>query len=235
MLIGKDFDKIVFNLWGFDLVEPNAFIGNEILSLFAIYLAYRIKGISNNQPFFKYWHRFYIVFGVGLFFGGFGHLLWNYWGIYGKIIPWSFSIISIYMVEQAMLSIHNNFSVRRKLKIFSSVKLFISLLALIFIMTSTNVESDLGKGLLVPSINAAIGLIFFLGLLSFYYQKRKYGDFRYFFWGIIIMLPSVVFQIMKINIHPWMDRNDVTHLLMILTITFYYLGIKELKRSWSQL
>ena len=233
MFIGKDFDKIAFNLWGFDLVEPNAFIGNEILALIAIYMAYQIKGISSNQPFFEYWRRFYIVFGIGLFFGGFGHLFWNYWGIYGKIIPWGFSIISIYMVEQAMLSIHKNFSIRRKLKAFTLVKLFLALLVLTIRMTFTNLASDPDKGLLVPSVNAAIGMIFLLGILSFYYQKRKYGDFSYFFWGIIIMLPSSVFQIMKINIHPWMDRNDVTHALMILTITFFYMGVKELKKSWS--
>ena len=93
MLIGEDFDKIELNLWGFDLLEPNAFIGNEVLFILAMYLAFRIKRISNNMPFYKFWFWFFIVFGLGLFIGGFAHLLWNYWGVQGKYLPWLSAIV----------------------------------------------------------------------------------------------------------------------------------------------
>ena len=53
MHIGKDFDKIEISLFGFDLVEPNAFIGDSIILIVALLLASKTKKISNSSDFFK--------------------------------------------------------------------------------------------------------------------------------------------------------------------------------------
>jgi hypothetical protein len=39
------------------------------------------------------------------------------------------------------------------------------------------------------------------------------------------MLPSAVFFFFKINLHPWFDKNDFSHVLFAIGISFFYRGI----------
>lgn len=53
MLVGKDFDKIEISLFGFELVEPNAFIGDSIILIVALLLASKTKKLAILQIFLK--------------------------------------------------------------------------------------------------------------------------------------------------------------------------------------
>ncbi|MEY2651254.1 MAG: hypothetical protein RLZZ321_346, partial [Bacteroidota bacterium] len=58
-MIGQDFEKIHFDIWGFHFLEPNALIGDLILFSIAFYFSLKIKNLNNQHPFFKNWQRFY--------------------------------------------------------------------------------------------------------------------------------------------------------------------------------
>ena len=62
MLIGKDFDKIEISVFGFELVEPNAFIGDSFILIVALFLASKVKKIGATTEFFKNWRYFYLLF-----------------------------------------------------------------------------------------------------------------------------------------------------------------------------
>ena len=96
MLIGKDFNKIEISLFGFELLEPNAFIGDSIILIVALFLASKIKNLSTSSEFFKNWRYFYLLFGFDMFFGGIGHLMFKYWGFNGKYLPWIIGIFCIF-------------------------------------------------------------------------------------------------------------------------------------------
>ena len=53
MLIGKDFDKIEFSFLGLNLLEPNAFIGDSIILITAIFLASKLRRFDMSNPFLK--------------------------------------------------------------------------------------------------------------------------------------------------------------------------------------
>ena len=53
MLIGKDFDKIEFSFLGLDLIEPNAFIGDLIILITALFLASKLRKFDTSNTFFK--------------------------------------------------------------------------------------------------------------------------------------------------------------------------------------
>ena len=103
MLIGKDFDKIEFSFFGLNLLEPNAFIGDSIILITAIFLASKLRRFDMSNPFFKNWRYFFLLFGCGMFLGGVGHLIFNYFGFYGKYIPWLMGIWAVYFIEKAMI------------------------------------------------------------------------------------------------------------------------------------
>ena len=54
MLVGEDYPKIEFQFNGWDLLEPDSFIGDLALGIIAIYLGYRCVKYFNMviSPYF---------------------------------------------------------------------------------------------------------------------------------------------------------------------------------------
>ena len=97
-MIGADFEKIHFVLFGLDLVEPMAFITDTVLGVLSVGLGWKLTKIKTDHPFRTYWIWFFLVFGVGAFVGGLGHTFFNYWGIPGKFPSWIAGPLSIYLL-----------------------------------------------------------------------------------------------------------------------------------------
>ena len=231
MRIGSDFEKIEWNFKGLELLEPNAFFGDLIIFFLAIYLALKIIKINSQSTFSRNWLYFYFVFGIGFLVGGFGHLLYNYTGVPGKLTSYFAGIIAVFFIETAMISVHPKIKTKNWLTIVSRVKLAVALILEIIICWRADLAADASKALTLPTINSVIGMGFCLGYLGYIYEKRIHPGFRYFWVSTLILVPSAVFQILKINIRPWFDRNDFSHVLLILSIILYYMAIKRYLKS----
>jgi len=70
-------------------------------------------------------------------------------------------------------------------------------------------------------------MILTLVVLANYYEQKKIGNFKLFWIGVLVMVPSAFFQFMKINFAPWFDRNDASHILLAITFFLFYWGIKK--------
>ena len=46
-----------------------------------------------------------MLFGIDMFLGGIGHLMFKYWGFNGKYLPWILGIFCVFFVERAMISL----------------------------------------------------------------------------------------------------------------------------------
>jgi hypothetical protein len=106
MRIGEDYPKIEWEVFGFELLEPNAFIGDTIIAAVAIGLYFKTRSLNRiHTTSFNYlWMWFFLVFGIGFFVGGVGHLMYNYFGIFGKYGAWFIGIFSSLLLELAMVS-----------------------------------------------------------------------------------------------------------------------------------
>jgi hypothetical protein len=231
MLIGKDFDKIDWNFFGWNLLDPNAFIGDLIILTIALYFAYKTHKTQHNTTFFIYWKWFFIVFGIGFFMGGIGHLMYNYLGLPGKYFSWYSGIVASFLVEKAMISIFPKISWRIILTRIALVKMIIALVVATTVYTTVDLKIDQSKALLVPTINSIIGLGLTLGALGFYYTKKIDSCFRYLWLSTLILIPSAFLQSLKINFHPWFDRNDASHVLLIISLILYFKCIKYYAKS----
>lgn len=225
MLVGEDFPKIEFDFLGLDLLEPNTFIGDTLIFVFALYFIYKLRPFVKQHVFFLYWRNFFLLFGVGFFLGGLGHLLYNYWGIPGKTPSWFLGIIAVFYIEQAMISIHPKEKIKKLLSRLSRIKLLLAVVAALLVSIYVDLEADYSKGMLVPTINSTLGLFSTLGFLGFYYSRENKG-FNYFWISVLILIPAAVFQALKISFVQWFDKNDVGHILLIVGMFFYYAGIK---------
>lgn len=231
MQIGTDFPKIQFELFNLQLSEPNGFIGNLLITFTAFFIAVQIRKYITNNSFYKNWILFYIIFGFTFLSGGFSHLLFNYFGIYGKYISWYLGILAPYFVERAFIEIHPNIKKRTSLKKFpiSKLILFIILETIIIIYYGKEITSE--KGVLVSSLASVIGLGICLGIFAPFYQKKINKNFKYFWIATIIQIISGVVQIIKLNIHPYFDRNDLSHLLLVVSLLLYYKAIKNIYKN----
>ena len=226
MLIGKDFDKIEFSFLGLDLLEPNAFIGDLIILITALFLASKLRKFDTSNTFFKNWRYFFLLFGSGMFLGGVGHLMFNYFGFYGKYIPWLMGIWAVYFIEKAMISLLKN-NYKASLNKVILFKLFFFILLEILVFCFIDMSEDHSIGLRVPAINSTIGFVFSLGFLGYKFSKEIDKNFIYFSYSLLLMIPSGVFITYKINIHPWFDKNDFGHLILVLTMILFYKAIKS--------
>lgn len=230
MRIGSDFEKIEFNFCGFDLLEPNSLIGNTILFISALIISRKVQKLSIETPFFNFWRVFFIAFGCSFFIGGFGHGFYNYWGVVGKYPGWIASIISLYFMERAMLSLLEH--PRRSVFVFlSKIKLLIFLVLELTIFTFLDLKGNPQLGLLIPSIASAFGFLTCLGYLGWRYTHEINSSFRYFYWSVVVLIPSAVLQGMKISIAPWLDRSDLSHLLLLVLILLHWNGVRGYAKS----
>lgn len=226
MLIGADYDKIEFQLFGLELLEPNAFIGDMIIAFFAFLFAYKVSKL-NQSVFTKNWKIFFFLFGILFFFGGFGHLMYNYWAIPGKYTGWFLGIITVFYIETAMLSFIKKDKLRNVLLIASKIKLVLALIGEVLVISLIDLTQDFSVAMQIPTINSTFGLILTLVVLSYHYTKTLNPNFRFFIFSVIVMLPAVFFRALKINIAPWFDKNDVSHLVLFIGLILYYVGVKR--------
>ena len=227
MVVGFDFPKIEFDFFGLHLLEPNTALGDFILFSFSLSFALWLSRKKNNIPFLFFWKLFFLFFSFSFFLGGLGHLLFNYWGVAGKVLPWFLGIFSVYFVERAMLSIHKNIYWRVRFSFFAKTKLFIALTLELGLVFFLNLEPDPSRGMIVPTINSAIGLVFSLGIFPFFYYRLLSPCIVFFVSGVLLLIPSIFFQTMKINFHPFFDKNDASHTLLLFSVFLFFLGLKK--------
>jgi hypothetical protein len=222
--VGSDFEKIDFTFCGLDLLEPNSLIGNTILFISAIVISRKVQKLSLATPFFGYWRLFFISFGFSFLFGGLGHGFYNYWDVVGKYPGWIASIISLYFMERAMLSLLEH-HLQTVFVLVVKMKLFIFVVAELFVFAFLDLKDNPQIGLLIPSIASALGFLTCLGYLGLRYEREITRSFRYFYWSVIVLFPSAVIQGMKISIFPWLDRSDLSHLLLLIVLFLHWKGV----------
>jgi hypothetical protein len=86
---------------------------------------------------------------------------------------------------------------------------------------------DHSIGVRIPATNSAIGFIFSLGVLGNKFKKEIDKSFIYMVYSVFILLPSAIFLGLKINFHPWFDKNDFSHLSLIIAMFLFYRAIKS--------
>lgn len=228
MLFGQDFEKIEFSFLGYDFLEPNALYGDTIVSVFAIIFAVISSRYykQTNLIFFKHWKHFFYVFAIGFFFGGLGHFCYNYWGIPGKAPAWYLSgITAPVFIELAMASLLSKERYER-LKKFFLIKLVALWILQATLIIFVDLEKEPGLGLIGPTLMMISALPSSLGVLGYRFSQSITPTFKYLWWSLIVFSPSLFFQALKINFHQWFDRNDVSHVLMLVNIALYFLAVK---------
>lgn len=235
MLIGEEYDKIEFQAFGLDLLEPIGVLGDILIFTISVFFAYKIRKMENTSPFFRLWFWFFIVFGSGFLAGAFGHLFFNYFGVQGKYASWYIGILSNIFIERAMISIHPSEKFKKIANPITLIKLIVSLIGLTWSIYHFDLEADPSKGMTFPMIASVTGVLFCLVYLGILYSKIISPIFKNMWISFIVTIPAVIVLSMKISPAQWYDKNDLAHTFMIFGMLYYYFTVrgysKELKAN----
>ncbi|MGL1885315.1 MAG: hypothetical protein OCD76_02275 [Reichenbachiella sp.] len=206
--------KISFELWGLSLLEPMALVFNWMMTLQAIYHYLKLKD-DFDLEFLKYWKGFFLFFAISTFFGGLSHVFFGYFGMMGKIPGWISGLVAISYIE---MSVTCWFDDQKK----SNWQYFIfGRFILTCVLLSVNFQFTW------VMIHTAIGVLGVLGFHSVqgYLQGKPY--LRYYMVGILAMIFTVPIKLMGIDLHLWFNRDDISHVFMIIANISFFAGIKE--------
>lgn len=205
---------IQFDWLGLHLQEPMAIITNLMLSVFCFFAYQRLRKGSDTKA--NYWWRlFYLFFGWSTFFGALGHGLFLYTGIYGKFPCWTLGCLANIFAAKGMLS----FQGYSRLTKFTEIAIWSKSLGLLLLAILT-------QKFIFVAIDAIITYLSFTGAFAFVLIKRGLREMRYMIIGVLILIPSAFIFILKINPHRWLNKDDLSHVLMLGCIVFFYLGMK---------
>jgi hypothetical protein len=225
MLIGEDFEKIVIELFSWKIIEPNALITDTLLAVVSLFFAYLLYKNKPNTPFLTRWYNFFLVFGISSFSGGLGHSFYLYWGVAGKFFNWISGIIAIYILEQTMQTLLEKDSKYNIYQFLLKLKLLLTVVAFTAVCITQPIQLKPQLAFLPIALNTFLGVILTVGFLGYKFSKTLDVNYKYFYFGVLIMLPSAVIFFFKINLHPWFDKNDLSHVLFAMGICFFYWGI----------
>jgi hypothetical protein len=224
MIIGQDFPKLEWSFMDYKILEPNALVTDTIMASVSLYLAYLLFKKRLNTAFSNRWLYFFIVFGISSFLGGLGHALFHYFGAMGKMPNWITGIVAIYMIEYAMSAEIVSDDFRKKYEKFIFWKMILVFAIFFWVVSTQAIDEKPELGFLPVAIHTIIGVFTSAGIIGYSLSKTKHKSFKYFYWGVAIILPSAFFFLLKINPVNWFDKNDVSHLFITAGIIFFYLG-----------
>jgi hypothetical protein len=207
---------IEFDFLGLHLQEPMALLFNWIIASFCFYAFNRLGKFKNEANF--YWRLFYLTFGISTVFGGLGHLFFQYAGFPGKYPCWILGCFANAFAAMGMLHLKG---ISRPKKIAFQI-IWIKCVVLCCASILTN------KFIFV-ALDAIVTYIGYTGVYAYILMKRsdKTAFLKNMIIGVLILTPSAFIFILKINIHQWLNKDDLSHILMIITIYYFYRGLKE--------
>lgn len=211
----QGFEIIHFSLFGMQLQEPMAFVTNLLLAGFSFFAAWSIQ--ANRSITVLSFKLFFIAFGLSTFFGALGHVFFQYTAIFGKYPSWIMGVVAGFFAGKAILSLYQTSNKNSVLFHFLWIK-GILLLALSLIL----------QKFVFVAIDAIVTYLLYTGFLSFKMWKQGNLAMRYFVVGVLVLLPSAFVFLLNWNVHLYLNRDDLSHLLMLACVVYFYKGVSAL-------
>jgi hypothetical protein len=214
------FEVIEFKIGSLTLQEPMALITNWLIAAFCFYTVLNIKWTGTYSV--KSFRLFYLYLGISTFFGGLGHLFFQYTGIFGKYPSWILAVVAGYYIGRGVLYYWRD---RKSYNYFNYFLLIKSVTLLLF--------SLLTQKFVFVAIDSILTYILYAGYLSLRLWLHKKDEMQYFFYGMLILFPSAFIFLMNINIHRYLNRDDLSHILILGCIISFYIAVKRINQGYS--
>lgn len=206
-------NPIEFDWLGLRLQEPMAIVTNGLISVFCFFAWLRLRRWKSKANY--WWRLFFLTFGISTFFGAFGHAFFQYTGMYGKFPSWTMGCVANVSAAYGMLSFEG--FARPTKTAYTAIWMKSLTLLILAIVTQKFV---------FVAVDAILTYIAYTGVFAYQLSKRGMEEMKFMVMGVIILLPSAFIFLMKLNPHRWLNKDDLSHLLMLGCIYCFYLAMK---------
>ena len=198
------------------LEQPMNLIMNWLIALACIICFRKLRGRSSDI-YTRWWSRFFLLMGISAFFGGLGHLLSFYSAYPLKTISWCFAAVSIFSAEMGSIELFGSEgSNKRILRVISISKLLLTLVITTLYFSFTIVKWNSAAGFL--------GII--MPIHVWYFMKTRDNFSLWVVAGVLSMVGPAIVHGFNLSPHPLFDKDDLSHVLMIITFFILYTGIR---------
>jgi len=208
-------------LLGIVLREPITALTDVFIAIACLIAYFKLRRLPQNNSLQKLFKYHFLLMGIATFLGGvIGHALMNYLPHYMRLPGWIAGMISIALLERAVISYACKFLPANTGRFF----LRLNIVELIFFATLILITMNF-KFVLFHTVVGI--LIIVTGFTSLIYFKEKSAGSKYILYAIGVSVVGVIFFVLKLGLHKWFNHADIGHVFMIIATVFYFLGAKS--------
>jgi hypothetical protein len=209
-------------LFGLVLHEPVTALTDVLVSVICLVAYLKLNALpqrSQVQGLFKY---YFLSMSMATFLGGvFGHAFIHYLPFYMKLPGWITSMLSIALLERAVIQYSRKWIDPKIGAFFSKLNIAELLAFLILSLVTLNFQFVL--------IHAAYGMaIVVTGFAGFVYYKEKSTGSKQILQAVLVSAIGAFFFVFKIGLDKWFNHVDISHVFMMIASVLYYKGARNL-------
>ena len=209
-------------LFGLVLHEPVNALTDIFVSIICLVAYLKLNALpqrSQVQGLFKY---YFLSMSLATFLGGvLGHALLPYLPFYMKLPGWITSMLSIALIERALIQYSRKWIDPKIGAFFSKLNIVELLVFLILSLVTLNFQFVL--------VHAAYGMgIVVTGFTGFVYLKVKNTGSKQILYAVLVSTIGAFFFVFKIGLDKWFNHIDVSHVFMMIASVLFYKGARNL-------
>lgn len=209
-------------LFGLVLHEPVTALTDVLVAIICLVAYLKLNALPQRgevQQLFKY---YFLSMSLATFLGGiFGHALMHYMPFYMKLPGWITSMLSIALIERAVIQYSRKWFDRKIGAFFSKLNIIELLVFLILSLVTLNFQFVL--------IHAAYGMaIVVTGFTGLVYFKEKNMGSKQILLAVLVSTIGAFFFVFKIGLDKWFNHADISHVFMMIASVLYYKGARNL-------
>ncbi len=207
-------------LLGLRIDEPITTLTGIFIAATCFYCCYKLRETDLSHPILKFMYYFQLTLGWSSLLGGIlGHAFLYKLGMVWKLPGWELAMISAFAMAQASLLRFYGTERRQAYKKGTWANA-ISL-------TVCSVLSAYTLNFLWVEIYTAIGLLAIMSTVEYrLYKSGDRGVSALLLTGMIPMLISVVFIVVKFSASPWFNYFDISHLFICATVVYFFKALQ---------
>ena len=209
-------------LFGLVIHTPVTTITDVFISIICFVAYHKLNALPSQGEVHRLFKYYFLSMSMATFLGGvIGHGLMHYLPFYMKIPGWITSMLSVALLERAVIQ-HTRRLINPKVGTFFS---WLNIIELLTFMVLSLVTLNFQFVLAHAAYGMAIVVTGFTGFI--YFKERSLGS-KQILWAVLVCSIGAFFFVFKIGLHMWFNHVDISHIFMMAGSVLYYKGCKEL-------
>lgn len=229
-----DYPQPSIEIWSLRIDEPMTTLTDLFIAAISIFAWFRIGRMSRQHegetaPWLKealrYFRYYFLLMALATTYGGvIGHAFIYAFGFAWKLPGWFLSMLSINLLERAMIAYSKPYMSTRWHRWFSWFNL-LELVAFAFL-------AYYFLNFKFVEIHTAYGLVVFVLAFSVFNYRKRMGSDRMPALHLIIGVGNAVIAglvyIYRLGVHEWFNHVDISHLFLCIASWQFYLACKKM-------